>query len=110
MAERKEEESARAYAELVNKRGSNYDIDLATENDANLNSKFKVVTEAVGNNTADFLVLDCVSDHTDQKADGVAVTGGKFMSYMAIPAGIYKSITLYVYTDKGIYKKRNCRT
>lgn len=27
------------------------------------------------------------------------------MSYMAIPAGIYKSITLYVYTDKGIYKK-----
>lgn len=105
VAERKEEESARAYAELVNKRGSNYDIDLATENDANLNSKFKVVTEAVGNNTADFLVLDCVSGHTDQKADGVAVTGGKFMSYMAIPAGIYKSITLYVYTDKGIYKK-----
>lgn len=42
VAERKEEESARAYAELVNKRGSNYDIDLATENDANLNSNSRL--------------------------------------------------------------------
>lgn len=105
VAERKEEESTRAYAELVNQRGSVSDIDLATAEDNDLSSKFKVITEAVGNTTADFLVLDCVSDHTNQKADGVAVTNGNFMSYMAIPAGIYKSITLYVYTDKGIYKK-----
>lgn len=105
VAERKEKESARAYAQLVNQRGSDYDIDLAEAEDAGLASSFSVITKAVGDNTADFLVLDCVSDHTNQKANGVTVTDGKFMSYMAIPAGIYKSITLYVYTDKGIYKK-----
>lgn len=105
VAERKEKESARAYAQLVNQRGSDYDIDLAEAEDAGLASSFSVITKAVGDNTAGFLVLDCVSDHTNQKANGVTVTDGKFMSYMAIPAGIYKSITLYVYTDKGIYKK-----
>lgn len=105
VAERKEKESARAYAQLVNQRGSDYDIDLAEAEDVGLASSFSVITKAVGDNTAGFLVLDCVSDHTNQKANGVTVTDGKFMSYMAIPAGIYKSITLYVYTDKGIYKK-----
>lgn len=105
VAERKEKESARAYAQLVNQRGSDYDIDLAEAEDAGLASSFSVITKAVGDNTAGFLVLDCVSDHTNQKANGVTVTDGKFMSYMTIPAGIYKSITLYVYTDKGIYKK-----
>ena len=105
VAERKEQESARAYAQLVNQRGSAYDINLAEAEDSGLASSFSVITKAVGDNTASFLVLDCVSDHTNQKANGVTVTDGKFMSYMAIPAGIYKSITLYVYTDKGIYKK-----
>ena len=83
----------------------NDDVDLATITDTELGTKYVAISEAVGENKKDFLVLDCVDNHSDEAAPGVAVTGGKFTSYMLIPAGIYQSITLYVYTNDGIYKK-----
>ena len=83
----------------------NDDVDLATITDTELRTKYVAISEAVGENKKDFLVLDCVDNHSDEAAPGVAVTGGKFTSYMLIPAGIYQSITLYVYTNDGIYKK-----
>lgn len=81
------------------------DVDLETVTDANLGTEYVAISEAVGNNKKGFLVLDCVDNHSDEAAAGVAVTGGKFTSYMLIPAGIYQSITLYVYTNDGIYVK-----
>lgn len=83
----------------------NDDVDLATITDTELGTKYVAISEAVGDNKKDFLVLDCVNNHSDEAAPGVAVTGGKFTSYMLIPAGIYQSITLYVYTNGGIYVK-----
>lgn len=83
----------------------NDDVDLATITDTELGTKYVAISEAVGENKKDFLVLDCVNNHSDEAAPGVAVTGGKFTSYMLIPAGIYQSITLYVYTNDGIYVK-----
>ena len=83
----------------------NDDVDLATITDTELGTKYVAISEAVGENKKDFLVLDCVDNHSDEAAPGVAVTGGKFTSYMLIPAGIYQSITLYVYTNDGIYVK-----
>ena len=82
-----------------------YQVNLAEDDDSDLQAKYTEITQPVGNNTVPFLVLDCVENHNDEAAPGVAVTGGKFTSYMLIPAGIYKSITLYVYTNDGIYKK-----
>lgn len=81
------------------------DVDLSTITDANLGAEYVAISEAVGDNKKEFLVLDCVDNHSDEAAAGVAVTGGKFTSYMLIPAGIYGSITLYVYTNDGIYVK-----
>lgn len=83
----------------------NDDVDLATITDTDLSTEYVAISEAVGENKKDFLVLDCVDNHSDEAAPGVAVTGGKFTSYMLIPAGIYQSITLYVYTNDGIYVK-----
>lgn len=83
----------------------NDDVDLATITDTELGTKYVAISDAVGENKKDFLVLDCVDNHSDEAAPGVAVTGGKFTSYMLIPAGIYQSITLYVYTNDGIYVK-----
>ena len=83
----------------------NDDVDLATITDTDLGTEYVAISEAVGENKKDFLVLDCVDNHSDEAAPGVAVTGGKFTSYMLIPAGIYQSITLYVYTNDGIYVK-----
>ncbi|WP_276864622.1 hypothetical protein [Mediterranea massiliensis] len=82
-----------------------YRVNLAEDDDNDLQAKYTEITQPVGNNTVPFLVLDCVENHNDEAAPGVAVTGGKFTSYMLIPAGIYQSITLYVYTNDGIYKK-----
>ncbi len=78
---------------------------MATITDTDLGTEYVAISEAVGENKKDFLVLDCVDNHSDEAAPGVAVTGGKFTSYMLIPAGIYQSITLYVYTNDGIYVK-----
>lgn len=83
----------------------NDNVDLATITDTDLGTEYVAISEAVGDNKKDFLVLDCVNNHSDEAAPGVAVTGGKFTSYMLIPAGIYQSITLYVYTNDGIYVK-----
>ena len=83
----------------------NDDVDLATITDTDLGTEYVAISAAVGENKKDFLVLDCVDNHSDEAAPGVAVTGGKFTSYMLIPAGIYQSITLYVYTNDGIYVK-----
>ena len=84
---------------------SEYQVNLAEDDDNALKTKYTEITQPVGNNTVPFLVLDCVENHSDEAAPGVAVTGGKFTSYMLIPAGIYQSITLYVYTNDGIYVK-----
>ena len=101
-----EHETNRAYKNLINATGSEKAVDLAKDNDNTLLSQFTDITKAVGDNKVSFLVLDCVENHQDEAAPGVSVSGGKFSSYMLIPAGIYNSITLYVYTNDGIYVKK----
>ena len=52
--------------------------------------------------TSNLLALDCIS-HTDDAS--MKVTDNEFKSIMLIPAGRYESLTFYVYTNKGIYRK-----
>lgn len=65
---------------------------------------YKDITEAVAGSgkTSNLLALDCIS-HTDDAS--MKVTDNEFKSIMLIPAGKYESLTFYVYTNKGIYKK-----
>lgn len=65
---------------------------------------YKDITEAEAGSgkTSNLLALDCIS-HTDDAS--MKVTDNEFKSIMLIPAGKYKSLTFYVYTNKGIYKK-----
>lgn len=100
-----EAEATRAYKNLINSSTGEKAVDLENITDTELATKYTEITEAVGSNKADFLVLDCVENHEDAAAKGVSVTNGMFSSYMLIPAGIYKSIKLYVYTDEGIFVK-----
>lgn len=100
-----EAEATRAYKNLINSSTGEKAVDLKTITDTDLATEYTEITEAVGSNTADFLVLDCVDNHEDVAAKGVSIANGKFSSYMLIPAGIYKSIKLYVYTDEGIFVK-----
>lgn len=54
----------------------------------------------------DFLVVDCNNNHDDTATDGsLAVTNNKFSVYMLMPAGVYSTITLDIYTDKGVYEE-----
>lgn len=100
-----EAEATRAYKNLINSSTGEKAVDLKNITDNDLATKYTEITEAVGSNTADFLVLDCVDNHEDVAAKGVSIANGKFSSYMLIPAGIYQSIKLYVYTDEGIFVK-----
>lgn len=102
-AEDIEDESLRAYRCLTNSSSGANAVDFENDDDNTLVNKYTEITAPI--NTVDFLVLDCVENHENEAADGVAVANGKFTSYMLIPAGVYKTITLYVYTDNGIYKK-----
>lgn len=73
---------------------------------ATLGSGFKsivAVQSGVANNQAKFLALDCISH--DENATAMPVTNNNFKSIMMLPADKYKSLTLYVYTNKGIFKK-----
>lgn len=67
-------------------------------------SNFKDITAAqsVTGATQKYLALDCI-DHETGLA--MPVTNGEFKSQMMLPADKYTSLTLYIYTDKGIYKK-----
>lgn len=62
------------------------------------------VVETVNNyaTCTDLLAVDCL-----QHGDGTpfAVEAGKMTTYMLFPAGQYESITLYYFTNKGIYEK-----
>lgn len=100
-----EAEATRAYKNLINSSTGEKAVDLKTITDTDLATEYTEITKAVGQNTANFLVLDCVENHEDAAAKGVSVTNGMFSSYMLIPAGIYESIKLYVYTDEGIFVK-----
>lgn len=100
-----EAEATSAYRNLINSSKGDKAVDLENITDTDLATKYTEITEAVGSNTADFLVLDCVDNHEDVAAKGVSIANGKFSSYMLIPAGIYQSIKLYVYTDEGIFVK-----
>lgn len=63
-----------------------------------------IVKSASSAQDVEFLVVDCNSNHEDTSTDGsMAVTGGKFSTYMLMPSGVYNSITLDIYTDKGVY-------
>ena len=63
--------------------------------------------EKVGTDKYAFLVLDCDASHTDAASTngGMAVTNGKFETYMLMPAGNYSSIKLEIYTNNGVYSK-----
>ena len=63
-----------------------------------------IVASAKPASDVEFLVVDCNSNHENTADDGsMAVVGGKFSTYMLMPSGVYKSITLDIYTDKGVY-------
>lgn len=63
-----------------------------------------IITSANGVKDVDFLVVDCNSNHNNTSEDGsMIVTEGKFSTYMLMPSGVYNSITLDIYTDKGVY-------
>ena len=109
-------ESLKAFYNFMNSDGTDpngkpirmdgeFKVDLAKDTDSDLQGKYTEITKPVTDNTVKFLVLDCVENHEDIASEGTAVTGGKFTSYMLVPAGIYQSITLYVYTEDGIYKQ-----
>lgn len=51
--------------------------------------------------TKEYLVLDC-TDH--KTGNSMAIVNGQFKAFMLMPAGNYKSVTLYAYTDKGVYE------
>lgn len=74
-------------------------------NATTLESDFSSIVEAQGvaNDQATFLALDCISH--DENATAMPVINNEFKSIMLLPADKYKSLTLYVYTNKGIYKK-----
>ncbi|MDD6358311.1 MAG: hypothetical protein PUG15_09540, partial [Bacteroidales bacterium] len=65
---------------------------------------------AVTRNSAkdvEYLVLDCNSNHADTSVDGsLDVVNNQFSGYMLVPAGVYGSITLDIYTDKGVYREK----
>ena len=63
-------------------------------------SKAGSITEAVGTDGWDKLVVDCDPAHTT-----LNVVDNKFSTYMLMPAGVYASITLEIYTNKGVYTK-----
>lgn len=105
VEEAKETASLKAYQNLINSPSGDNAVNLKEDDNNTLKSKFTEITEAVGSNEVDFLVLDCVDNHDNIAAEGVKVEDGKFSSFMLIPAGLYTSIKLYVYTDKGIYVK-----
>lgn len=58
------------------------------------------LTEAVGEKAYDYLVVDCGAHSKD-----LAVVDGKFSTWMLMPAGVYYSITLKIYTNNGVYTK-----
>ena len=65
-----------------------------------------IVKSVDPNKNVEFLVVDCNSNHEDTAEDNsLAVVANKFSAYMLMPAGIYGSITLDIYTDKGVYQK-----
>lgn len=74
-------------------------------NATSLASEYKDIVEAqaVSGATTKFLALDCISH--DENAIAMPVENNEFKSIMMLPAGKYESLTLYIYTDKGIYKK-----
>lgn len=75
-------------------------------NATTLSTTFKDITgtltsgSAVG--TERYLALDCIDHETNQ---AMKVENGEFKSQMLIPADNYTNLTLYIYTDKGIFKK-----
>ena len=72
-------------------------------NPSTLATSFKDITEALTGGTEKYLALDCIDHETNQ---AMKVENGEFKSQMLIPAGKYTNLTLYIYTDKGIFKKQ----
>ena len=78
--------------------------DVSAGWDAAVSAYKSIVASANNAQDVDFLVVDCNSNHEDTSTDGsMAVTGGQFSAYMLMPSGVYNSITLDIYTDKGVY-------
>lgn len=72
-------------------------------NPSTLATSFKNITQALTDGTEKYLALDCIDHETNQ---AMKVENGEFKSQMLIPAGKYTNLTLYIYTDKGIFKKQ----
>lgn len=101
-AEDLELEMYRAYAELSDVTLT-YDAEHSKWNDANYNwneSSVGNLTQGIGNAKYDYLVVDCGAHSKD-----LAVVDGKFSTWMLMPAGVYNSVKLEIYTNKGVYTK-----
>lgn len=72
-------------------------------NPSTLATSFKDITQALTDGTEKYLALDCIDHETNQ---AMKVENGEFKSQMLIPAGKYTNLTLYIYTDKGIFRKQ----
>lgn len=82
-------------------------IDLVDWNNNDM-STTRTVTKPLlaqeGVKTYDYLVVDCDATHENVAGAGMPVDG-IFNTWMLMPAGAYESITLVIYTDKGIYER-----
>ena len=72
-------------------------------------TKYDVLANVTADGEAgsfEYLVLDCDSNHADTNDSNVVdFSNGEFSTWMLMPAGEYESITLTIYTDKGVYTK-----
>lgn len=82
-------DQAKAKLQNVKSDGSTIPYDKSS-----LTSDFKDILKA-GTEKQQLIALDCL-DNTEQSTD--------FQARMLIPAGKYANISLYAYTDKGVYK------
>ena len=101
-AEDLELEMHRAYAALSDVTLT-YDAEHSKWNNAEYNwnnSKVGTLTQGIGNAKYDYLVVDCGAHSKD-----LAVVDGKFSTWMLMPAGVYGSLKLEIYTNKGVYTK-----
>lgn len=75
---------------------NNVDGTIINYNKNTLDSDFKdVISKTTGTADQQLIALDCLDNETSST---------DFQARMLIPAGVYHNISLYAYTDKGVYK------
>lgn len=75
---------------------NNVDGTIINYDNSALTSDFKeVISKTIGAADQQLIALDCLENETSSM---------DFQARMLIPAGVYHNISLYAYTDKGVYK------